>query len=288
MFWKLLKHDFRAVGRFWWIGAVVSVVASICAAVLFRFFWGNIGNESEDLLLELISVCTIFMAFICIFAVALSFVFTLILVYTRFYKNFFTDEGYLTFTLPVKRSTLFFSKIVNATAWYSLHIAVLIVSALLFSLLVLPAEPSRFFINFYVFELVGELFAFLWQLVGAWLIAYIFEILLLAFVYMLYSILLVHFCITVGAVLAKKAKILLSIGIYYLISSVTQVLSEVVVIFGSSFVEAIINSMKNASEGAINAISALFIFLAILALAALGAMFYFVTNHLLHRKLNLS
>ena len=45
----------------------------------------------------------------CVMAIIASAVVTELLVFVRFYKNFFTDEGYLTFTLPVSRKDLLLS-----------------------------------------------------------------------------------------------------------------------------------------------------------------------------------
>ena len=39
------------------------------------------------------------------------------IVFVRFYKNFFSDEGYLTHTLPIKSSTHMFSKTWSTLLW---------------------------------------------------------------------------------------------------------------------------------------------------------------------------
>ena len=169
---KLLKYDMRAVSGLWWIGAVISVAAAVVGAFLIRFFTYVNQLEEPNVILSMASILGVLVAIFCILAIFLAFVFTVVLVFVRFYKNFFTDEGYLTFTLPVKRSTLLFSKMVNATVWFSAHFGVIVLSALLFVLLVWPPEADGFFINFAVFKNIGELFVREWDRLGAWMIVY--------------------------------------------------------------------------------------------------------------------
>ena len=289
MFGKLLKYDLRAVGRLWWIGAAASLVASVLAALLIRFFYSVAESNTKSVILNIAAICAFFAAFFCMIAVVLAFVFTLILVYVRYYKHFFTDEAYLTFTLPVKRSMLFFSKIVNAVIWYSLHLAVIVFSVLFFAVLVTPAEKGGFFINFYVFEVIGQALKDLWLSVGAWLVVYILEALLLFFAYMLYTMLLVHFCITVGAVLVKKAKILLSIGIYYLVSSAMQVIGQFLFMFIGTFTfEGIFVMMQDAGFHQTCAVVAFLLMALIGAIFSVASVLYSLTEQTLSRKLNLA
>ena len=43
--------------------------------------------------------------------------FSQILIMYRYYTNLFTDEGYLTFTLPAKTSSILTAKVINAIIW---------------------------------------------------------------------------------------------------------------------------------------------------------------------------
>ena len=53
MFNKLLKYDMKAVSKLWWIGAVVSLAASVVGAVLIRFFIQVSESETENVFLVL-------------------------------------------------------------------------------------------------------------------------------------------------------------------------------------------------------------------------------------------
>ena len=286
---KLLKYDMRAVSGLWWIGAVISVAAAVVGAFLIRFFTYVNQLEEPNVILSMASILGALVAIFCILAIFLAFVFTVVLVFVRFYKNFFTDEGYLTFTLPVKRSTLLFSKMVNATVWFSAHFGVIVLSVLLFVLLVWPPEADGFFINFAVFKNIGEWFVREWDRLGAWMIVYDLVAFLLLFVFLQIYIVLFHFCITVGAMLAKKAKVILAIGIYYAFSWILATVGQFcVVIFAVFMADGMMTLMENATQNQTHAVYTLAALAFTAVLASVVAVLYSVTQYLLDRKLNLA
>ena len=285
---KVLKYDMKAISGVWWLGAVVSIVASFIGSLLLRFFFEVSRSNDRSSLLIVLSTLALVAGFLCIVGVSLSYAFTMVLVFVRFYKNFFTDEGYLTFTLPVKRSTLLFSKTLNAAIWLIAHIGVIAVSGLMFLLLVYPGGEGNNFIDLYLFEKIGEFFKNLWDELGAWLIVYIFEILLIIFVALIFSILLIHFCITFGCMLVKKAKLFLSIGIYYAFISVISLVTQLgSFLFTLVMYDGMWILIDNADKNQANAIFVLVILAITAAFATVAAVIYSVTQHMLDRKLNL-
>lgn len=289
MFKKLLKYDMRSVSKYWWIGAAISLGASIMGALLMRFFMYIVDSEEPNTFLILIGIFSMIVAILCVLAVALSFVLTIVLVFVRFYKHFFTDEGYLTFTLPASRSALFLSKTVNAVIWYSLHFVVLAVSILLFAILIVPPEEGQFFIQFSVFEVIGDWLVASWELVGAWFIVYAFEALLLAFLYMIFTISLIHLCITFGSIIAKKARLLAFIGLYYAFSTVFSMLVQ----FGTFLVGGFMGPgfsflLENAAKNQEYAAYSLVLLIIAAVIGAIAFALYSLTQYLLDRKLNLA
>ena len=286
---KLLKYDLSAVARLFWIGAVLSVAGGILGGVLIRAFSWIADLDTDNLILNLSALFFIMTGLVCLFAVAVSFLMTKILVYVRFYKHFFTDEGYLTFTLPVKRSTLLLSKTLNAVIWFSAQFVLTALSVLLFILFVTPAEPGGGPLNPMVLEGIAELLAIAWTEIGAWLLVYLLEALLIGLAYLVFSTLLVYFCITVGAVLVKRAKILLSIGIYYAVSSALSILRQLLLlVLGPFLLDGLSLLALHTTKNQFSAIFALLILLIPTVLAALGALLYLFTQRLLDRKLNLA
>lgn len=284
MFGKLLKYDFRAIGRVWWIIAVSVVGISFVGSLAFRFLFEFAETEETAGLFVVFAILSLM---VCAVALAASVFVTLILVYLRFYKNLFTDEGYLTFTLPVTRSDLLRSKTVNAVIWTVLHTLLLGVCALIFLLIAPPAEEGEGLLSFAAFEALGTGLAEIWAECGAWAVLYGVEILLIALCSVLYSVSLVHFCITVGSVIAKKMKLLAAIGIYYAVNMVTSFFSQLIP-YAFAFLLEGFSEVFGVAEGAryYGAIG-LMLMIACMLVAAVAGVFYFTTRGMLERKLNL-
>lgn len=118
MLGKLIKHDFLANARF--LGPAYIVMLAI--ALLGRFVtWIATRKAIMD------SVAPAFAHIISLLSSLLTVAFVLaplVILFTagffviyRFYKNIFTDEGYLMNTLPTRPVNLVFSKLLNALIW---------------------------------------------------------------------------------------------------------------------------------------------------------------------------
>lgn len=288
MFKKLIKYDLKAVAKLWWIGVLVSVAAAVIGALLMRFSIYTTENPTDPFTSVLGSFAMIASIF-CILAIELAFLFTVILVFVRFYKNFFTDEGYLTFTLPVKRSTLFLAKTVNASIWLTAHFAVTVASLALFALFVMPAENNGGIINPIIFTTIGEVLGEIWSAIGPWSIVFSAEALLILFISMLFTVSLIHFCISFGSVVVKKAKLILSLGIYYLISTAIASIGQFALFL---FAGLGVAGLETLTEGVpLDQVCAAITFLLLgiaAALATVALVLYSVTQYLLDRKLNLA
>lgn len=284
MFGKLLKYDFRAVARVWWIVAVSALGISLAGATVFRFLFSSADGGEMTGILAAFAVLSLLA---CAFALAASVLVTMILVYLRFYKNFFTDEGYLTFTLPVSRRELLLSKTVNALIWMALHTLLLTVCTMLFLLIAPPPEETYELLNFTVLDAFGQVFSEIWSMCGAWTLLYAVECVLIAVCAAFYSVSLVHFCITVGSVIAKKQKLLAAIGIYYGVNMVASFLSQMLPYVFVFLMEGF-GEIFGVTEGAkyFGAIG-LLLMIACLLVATVGSVFYFTTRGMLERKLNL-
>jgi hypothetical protein len=199
----------------------------------------------------------------------------------RFYKNKFTDEGYLTFTLPVKPTQIFWSSFLNMLIW--LVISALVVFAVVF-LAVLFGTAEHGLVNTDVFDAMKELLELVWEIDWQMLlqeqysIPYLVVLGLTFLVTPFYALILPMACITAGAVLAKKHKILASFGVYYVVNFVVGIITSV-----ASVAPTIL--MMNSSEPEGYYLMSLAIQLVISLALTLGA--YFFTIHVMKRKLNL-
>ncbi len=116
MLGKVLKYDIKASAKMflpmYLIVIVVSVLTLVCVKVL-----GEVENQIADF----VGGTTILMYVVALIALMIL---TSIFLIVRFYKNFATDEAYLTFTLPVKTSSLVISKQINGIFWNLISIVV--------------------------------------------------------------------------------------------------------------------------------------------------------------------
>lgn len=286
MFLKLLKHDMKAVWRTWWFLLPVIPVLSIAIAVLWRYCLFCQANEPDSILITTL----VMFALVCVIAIYFSTSFyTTVLVFIRFYKNLYTDEAYLTFTLPAKRGTILAAKTANAIIWDTVHMVVLAIGMLPVLLIAPLPEENGFFLNPVMYVELWKSLCEIWELMGAWMILYASELLLLMLLIEFASISLIQFCFTFGATVVRKAKLVLGIGVYYLLSSAIGVALELVLIFGIFFLGD--GLWQLMPEPTFTAEALLYMFLlgiACAAAATFGATLYFTTRNILERKLNLA
>lgn len=287
MFAKLLKHEFKATR---------GVVAILCAILLVSgltmglslqrmismaendYMSVVVTNETaaEDaamtisseapLLADILCVFLMIAAIVAISICAASAIFFLIY---RFYKSRFTDEGYLTFTLPVTNHQLLLSSITNTTLNLLIVGVVTAVTVLLIFLLALSAVP-----DVAVWEELKqvwpEILAVLKQAAAeeAGLLALMAFSSVATFFRQIIQLML---AVTIGALIAKKHKLLAAVGVYYGIHMVVSFLTSMVSIY------ALNNNQPYVFMGIQGIVS-----------AALVAGGYFLMHYLTSRKLNLT
>ena len=89
MFAKLLKYDVLSVWKYWWIMALCSLPLSAIGGVCVLI---DNADYTQYNALQEVAILGIVLTVLGLFLLPLL---TQILVFMRFYKHFFTDEGYL-------------------------------------------------------------------------------------------------------------------------------------------------------------------------------------------------
>lgn len=282
-----LKYDFKSVMRLWWILAVSMAGAAVIAGLGLRFFTQCTIREDVAPALSILSIFAMFGSMLCLFAMIAGTVISFILVFWRMYTHFYTDEGYLTFTLPVKRSTLYLSKVIMGTVVQAATLLIVILGILFVVMVAVPTEGGEIF-NSMIFEEIFTSLSDLWQTVGWWLWLWIPLILVLLVLYGLWANGLIYLCITIGAVVAKKHKLLAAIGIYYLVNSMVSFVMQMIGVLLSSGVTWIF--VVTALKGGItlNLTVTIVLLIAVCLLACMAATLHFITINKLERKLNLA
>ncbi len=303
MFKKCLKYDLAATRKIWLIAAAVMLLLAVVGGI------GISGIPVASLLMEsqsasgpdmwlFAAVALMFVGIISyvaiIYAVAIFTGGVNILLYVRYYRHFFSDQGYLTFTLPVKRSTLFWSKAVSGLIYMLATLAVSFVAILCaISGFVMPALLSP-----QIAEIMGMSFSSLFtglEVLDALYGLVLFVLFLVLVVVIEFaSLMLQYLIITLAATLFRSRKALGVIGVYAGIGVASMMLY-----FVTYFIWAIYLVLTIAMLGM--GLSALFtvpllgwiaIYMLILVLIAaaltLGVIFANCTMQRLERKLNLS
>ena len=217
---KLLKYDLKYVFRYSWLAIVLSLALSVVGGVLVSLIDGkNMPSEMVGILMMFI-----FLIGLCFFAVPALL---LILSFARFYKHLFTDEGYLTFTLPVKLSTQLNSKLLLYLIVGAVSMATVFTEVAL--MILVSGNGAE------VLDTIGRLLSEAWADGGALVIVLIFEKILYYFVYQTFMALALYCCITFASVNTKRARVITAIGLFFGCAVSYAMLSGFVSIFRSLY-----------------------------------------------------
>lgn len=291
---KLLRYDLTAVWRIWWIAAVSVLGLSVISGFGIRLLLVGIESGIHSSVGFIQEIIFVSVGYVSVAVTTLGLegfvILTEVLVFIRYYRNFFSDEGYLTFTLPVSRQSLYLSKTLSALIWLAASGFVTMVCLMNVSLIAPPLEQGNIMFNPVVFREVskglGEVFS---SLGIGWSFLYVLEGFLLSFISAVFNVGLLQFCITFGSVIARRKKVLVSIGIYYgVVSVISAVISTLVFLSGTSLFPQLLIRFEGMTVTA-NRLFLAVLGLIICAVTVMFAMFFhFLTQDLLEKKLNLT
>lgn len=272
MFAKLLKHEWRATRPMLGILCLIALGASLLGGLTSYYLVAvdsNTGVENDTL--AIISVLLMVAAMIVMALIGLA---ALMMYIGRFYKSRFTDEGYLTFALPVNTHQNLLASLVN-TAIGTVLMTIVICAGIALWIAIALAGFEDFYVTLWQHfpELREKAQEVLRAVLGdmPWdLMARAVLNVLLGGVSQLVMLML---AVTVGSVAAKKHKILAAVGVYYGI----QVLISVVSAFN-------LFAAGNSDSGMV--MNLLDRGVALTAVLAVGG--YFLMYWLVDRKLNLN
>ncbi len=265
---KLFKHEFLAMGRL-----TLPVLAGILGVgTLTRLIY---VFESDNVFFNIVGVSAFIMLFMGILA---GGVLCTVFGITRFYKNLFCSEGYLSFTLPVTATQHLIVKLVTAV---SCSLATLLTGVLS----VMIAFSGDALVE--IFKAIGYLFGNFAAYYGMGnSILYIIEFALLLIVAEIFSFLLFYFCLTVGQT-ARKARIGKAIGVFFIIYGITQVLSTILIALTIALEDtplmlSIVRFLLDEPAAFMHTTNCI-----VLAVyCVISVVFFFVCRHIMTKKLN--
>ncbi len=279
---KLLKYDIADLKKLWIIISIVNVATSTVAALLLRHVLFYANEVEPTALGSLIMVLEILVIFASVTWLAASGLVINIKLFVNYYNRCFTDEGYLTFTLPVSRKTLFLSKTLNSLIWTGLH-NVVVVLCVLIVMLIAPVPESGELINTVVFSTLGDMLSLAAEQVGAWVGVEIFLGVVILLLYQCVSLMLMHYSAT--AVGVGRSKIFIAILVWLGLSYGAGIVISVIVTNMGGGLAILLDGL---GTGLSNLVAVLFMLLIVIIELAISAFLYFASLDRLEHKLNLS
>lgn len=125
---KLFKHEFKNTARVMLL--IYGMFAAITVLGTFVLSYSSLQKEESTVLNFMLAALVVFY----ILSVFALFIVTYVYMCLHFYKSMYSDQGYLTHTLPVKSSTLFHVKLATSLIWMVCSMVLLILSIFLFIL----------------------------------------------------------------------------------------------------------------------------------------------------------
>lgn len=262
MLGKLIKHEWRAVAK----ALAIMHIALILMAIIGKIML------SIDVLKEAWPMWSVLLFLYVISVIAVG-VGTHIYLAVRFYKNMYTDEGYLSFTLPVKPWEHIFSKILISSIWILIDGVAIVASIII---LVMYKGMGTEFLQGWN-EFVAEITA-----AGAFGIWEVIQFVITAVLSLISIPLTYYFSISIGQ-LFNSHKMLASVVVYFITINVLQVISTIISTISMLGTWNEIMETETLSRSMYgNILSIGMIEQLIVAVA-----FWLVTNFIMNKKLNL-
>jgi hypothetical protein len=176
MLGKLMKYDFKALAKMLFPVYGVMIALMFVVSLMAKL---NLENNALFVILALLLG----------FLIAASFTVTIICVVLRFYNGLLKNEGYLSFSLPVKTETHIAAKVINAVIWAIMEIFALMICVIIYAFTVANLKDIAYAIealfgldfNFYLsvfqilFLLAAELICAVCLCFAALSIAHLFD-----------------------------------------------------------------------------------------------------------------
>lgn len=292
MLGKLMKHEWKSTYKICGALLIFLVLMTALACISFRTpMWSMAMRDSN--MTNFVPTPLDFAGLMSLLFYILSMVGVVwgavIYLGVHFYKTMYSEEGYLTHTLPVTSHQLLLGKILTGGFWYLLVLLVMLLSVfcLVFSLLGVAFSASMDGMSLWQYlaehmdEIVAQMNTIFRFNLARNLIMSAVMIIIGAFT----SVVSLFGAITVGQLFGKH-RVMMSIVSYFAISVVSQIVNSLVTL---PFSIANSRRMISHSYGWVNtdsfSISTSLISLAVSIVIAV--VLYFVSNYIITKKLNL-
>lgn len=268
MFRLLLRHDWKSIRGILGLLCLICLGAGIVGGFAIRFIILMPEQNDDAVLRAVLSMFSLTISFVSIGVTTSGCLFFCI---WRFYRSRFSDEGYMTFTLPVTTHQILLSSLTaTLLAMLCMVLAVMLSLGTLF-FIGLTALP-----DFYA-DMAREL-PLMWEEIvcsfrsnGITLLTPLVCIPVAA----VSEIVIMMLSVTIGSVAVRKLKVLAAIGVYYGINVVLSLANTIIMV-----VSGFLSSSSADFYGRFNVYPTIMLLI-------LGTGGYFLMHYLTNRKLNL-
>jgi len=233
MFTKLLKHEWRATKSILAVLCAIILISGLMMGFSLRSLALADGNEvvvtystmyvtgADDM--QILEILCIIITTAGMFAIGFCCVGAVFAFISRFYKRCFTDEGYLTFTLPVTTHQILLSGIVNTVLGMTVVILAAVLGiGIIFGLFMTAITQEILWADVWISlgEAWQQIVASFWKNAGEFVMLGVSAV-----VGAFASLIELMLAVTIGALIAKKHKIIAAVGTFYGINVVLSMVN---------------------------------------------------------------
>ena len=283
MFTKLLKHEWRATRSVIGLLCIIILISGLTIGCVTHYMV-KVSNADDMILIttdaeqdaaeasmsNMAEITCALLIMVAVMAAAVCCAGSVVFVIWRFYEGRFSNEGYLTFTLPVNNHQLLLSSILNSIFCVLIVMVAAAAAVMIAFALCLAAFPIHLIwadVSVSLENAMSQLwnsFVENWEVLASLRLSVILAGLSQLIMFML--------SVTVGAIIARKHKILAAVAVYYGIGIIRSFISG----FGMIMTTAV---TKNIMQ--------VFSFYNVTSLMIIVGG-YFLMYYLIDRKLNLT
>lgn len=289
MLGKLMKHEWKSTYRIGLLMVLLTIGITFFGWLAFRApMWSAVSGENLEYenvaligtgLLDVLSIFTLLLYVILLVVIVVG---TVVYFAVHFYRTMYTDEGYLTHTLPATKHQLLVSKILVSGIWEIIILAMtyLSLAALVLSA-VMTVMPDGYTLKEFL-EQIGNGFGMLRELLeeefGLNFLVYKIMLLVVTLIGPFVSMTTIFGAISMGQLFTKH-RVMMAIVSYIGISVLNGILGSIVdSIAGSAIFRA-----GNEDFGAYFDVS---MWQGIIVNLLIGVAMYFVSHFVTTKKLN--
>jgi len=233
MFTKLLKHEWQATKGILAVLCAIILISGLMMGFSLRSLALADGNEvvvtystmyvtgADDM--QILEILCIIITTAGMFAIGFCCVGAVFAFISRFYKRCFTDEGYLTFTLPVTTHQILLSGIVNTVLGMTVVILAAVLGiGIIFGLFMTAITQEILWADVWISlgEAWQQIVASFWKNAGEFVMLGVSAV-----VGAFASLIELMLAVTIGALIAKKHKIIAAVGTFYGINVVLSMVN---------------------------------------------------------------